>query len=537
MLPGLALQAQEANLPDSEAVSGSAAGTGDSGTLAEVEDAAVKDGSSAAVLDETAAPPGTEVPLGETAGQEPAAAGSTGETAVSGEAVPETAPADETSPAAPAVKAPDEQQLSVLRYGTETEIAALVQTLKTGKDSSLDAELIQLAQVSKNKTILSGIFSFFGEMEKTGLEERAMRVIRERNDEANETVQAAVDYLGKVKAAEAAPVLEELINSGESRFLNAAIRALGRAGRGGETGGNTAQYLLNYYDAGNPNNEDQREIIVALGEAGSSEAVPFLSDLIRNSEARTVLRMAALDAMAKIGDPAGLDAVIEAVSASDPNVRSSAIAALGPFPGDAADEAILDGFRDSYYRTRIGAAAAAGKRKLEAAAPYLRFRAENDDVPAAKDEAIKALGAIGSSEAMAILDSLFSERKNSDRVRILAGEMLLLNDAPGRASKVIAELEDAQKRKQTPLYNGFLRILGPSLSPSLEDLARRFLASGTVIEKSYALDMTVNNEFSGLADDVRRLLDEKKNGASLARKARSTLDKLGLDAGEAETAQ
>jgi hypothetical protein len=298
-----------------------------------------------------------------------------------------------------------------------------------------------------------------------------------------------------------------------------------------------AQYLLRYYDEGNPNNEDQREIIVALGEAGSAGAVPFLSDLIRNSEARMVLRMAALDAMAKIGDPAGLDAVIEAVSASDPNVRASAIAALGPFSGDAADKAILDGFRDSYYRTRIGAAAAAGKRKLEAAVPYLRFRAENDDVPAAKDEAIKALGAIGSSDAMAILDSLFSEHKNSDRVRILAGEMLLLNDAPGWASKVIAELEDAKNRKQTPLYNGFLRILGPSLSPSLEDLAKRFFASGTVIEKSYALDMTVNNEFRGLAEDVRQLLDEKKNGASLARKARSTLDKLGLDAEEATAAQ
>jgi HEAT repeat protein len=487
-LPGPALQAQEENPSDSEAVSDSTADTGDFDALAEFEDAAVKDESGPAVPDETAA-----------------------------------------QVAAPAVKAPDEKQLNVLRYGTETEIAALVQTLKTGKDSSLDAELIRLVQVSKNKTILLGIFSFFGETEKPGLEERAMRVIRERDDEANETILAAVDYLGKVKSAEAVPVLEELINSGESRFLNAAIRALGRAGRGGEAGGDTAQYLLKYYDEGNPNNEDQREIIVALGEAGSAEAVPFLSDLIRNSEARMVLRMAALDAMAKIGDPAGLDAIIEAVSASDPNVRSSAIAALGPFAGEAADKAILDGFRDSYYRTRIGAAAAAGKRKLEAAVPYLRFRAENDDVPAARDEAIKALGAIGNSEAMAILDSLFAERKNSDQVRILAGEMLLLNNAPEWASKVIAELEDAKNRKQSSLYNGFLRILGPSLSPSLEGLAKLFLASGTVIEKSYALDMTVNNEFRSLAEDVRRLLDEKKNGASLARKARNTLDKLGLE--------
>ena len=238
--------------------------------------------------------------------------------------------------------------------------------------------------------------------------------------------------------------------------------------------------------------------------------------------------MAALDAMAKIGDSAGLDAIIEAVSSTDPNVRSSAITALGPFPGDAADKAILEGFRDSYYRTRIGAASAAGKRKLEAAVPYLRYRAENDDVPAAKDEAIKALGAIGSGDALSILDGLFSERKNADRVRILAGEMLLQNAPAAFAKKVIAELDEAGAKKQAALYNGFLRILGAAKDPALESLARRFLASGTVIEKSYALDITANNEFSSLVEDIKPLLDEKKSGASIARKARATLDKLGL---------
>ncbi|MDR2619072.1 MAG: hypothetical protein LBC62_09400, partial [Treponema sp.] len=228
-LPGPALQAQEGGFSEPAPVSGSAAGTGDSDALAEFEDASVKDGSGAAVLDETTAPEaGAEGADSNAAFPEDAVSGG-----VPQDPVPEAGAETAVQAEAQAVKAPDEKQLSVLRYGTETEIAALVQTLKTGKDSSLDAELIQLVQVSKNKTILSGIFSFFGETEKPGLEERAMRVIRERDDEANETVLAAVDYLGKVKSAEAVPVLEELINSGESRFLNAAIRALGRAGRGG----------------------------------------------------------------------------------------------------------------------------------------------------------------------------------------------------------------------------------------------------------------------------------------------------------------
>jgi hypothetical protein len=160
------------------------------------------------------------------------------------------------------------------------------------------------------------------------------------------------------------------------------------------------------------------------------------------------------------------------------------------------------------------------------AVPYLRYRAERDDVPAVKDEAIKALGAIGTDESLEFLSALFTERKNSDRSRILAAEMLLQNDADRYAAKVIGELDEAKAKNQTALYNGFLRVLGAAKSPVLEDLCKRFFASGGVVEKSYALDMTLNNGFRSLSDQVKELQDEK-NG-SLSRKSRSVAEKLGL---------
>jgi HEAT repeat protein len=435
-------------------------------------------------------------------------------------------PAEETGPS----KTVEEQRLDTLRYGTETEISALIQAIRNEKGSNLDKELINLAEISRNKSILSSIFSFFAETEKQGLEERAVRAIGERDDEANETVLAAVDYLGKLKVPEATPSLRELIDSGESRFIGAAIRALGRtsSGEGSSLSDETAEYLEDYYTNRKPEDENRREIIAALGETGSGKAVPFLSEIAANSEERVPLRIAALEAISKIADPRGLPAVIEAVSSADPNIRSSAITALGPFSGDEAEKAILEGFRDSYYRTRIGSAQAAGKRKLEAAVPYLRYRAENDDVPAVKDEAIRALGAMDSGGSRDILESLFKEQRNSDRVRILAAEILVQNDG-AYTPALIAELDEAKRKNQTPLYNGFLKILGTARSSSLEDLARRFIASGGVIEKSLALDIAVNNEFRGLGEDIRTLLDEKKNNPSLVRKARATLEKLGLE--------
>ena len=438
---------------------------------------------------------------------------------------------------APAARTLEEQRLDTLRFGTETEVAALIQTLRSERVSYLDDELVKIAKATRNRSILSGVLGFFGDMEKPGLEERAIRAIVERDDEANDTVLASVDYLGKVKAGAAVDCLEELIIAGETRFLNSAIRALGRL-RGDSSQGSdgelveltdrTAAFLLDYYNNRGPGDETRREIVIALGETGSKEAVSFLSTLAKNSGERAALRMAALEALSKVSNDDGLDAVIEAVSSSDPNIRSSAVAALGPFSGELVDNAILDAFRDSYFRTRIGAATAAGQRRLESAVPYLRYRAENDEVPQVRDEAIKALGAINNAEAMGILDMLFAEKKNSDRVRIAAAEMLLKNNSAQYGSRVMLEMEDAQSRNQTPLYNGFVRVMSTAKGSGLEGIAARFLSRGGVIERSLGLDLVLNNELRTLSNEVRALMDERAYGASIARKAQSTLEKLGI---------
>jgi len=104
----------------------------------------------------------------------------------------------------------------------------------------------------------------------------------------------------------------------------------------------------------------------------------------------------------------------------------------------------------------------------------------------------------------------------------------MANDPAAYSARTIAELDDAKTRNQTVLYNGILKCIGSGISPDLEGITRRFLTSGTVVEKSYALDMAVSNKFISLEPEIRGCLDEKKNGAGLARKAQSTLEKLGL---------
>ena len=80
----------------------------------------------------------------------------------------------------PVQKTVEEQRLATLRFGTETEIANLIQTLKNEKVSNLDNELIEIANNTRNRNILTGIFAFFGETEKKGLEKRAIKAITDR---------------------------------------------------------------------------------------------------------------------------------------------------------------------------------------------------------------------------------------------------------------------------------------------------------------------------------------------------------------------
>jgi len=313
--------------------------------------------------------------------------------------------------------------------------------------------------------------------------------------------------------------------------MNNAFRALGKASSSDkDMADQAADFLMDFYNNRDMGN-NTRDVIIAIGETKAVKTVPLLAEIASNTDERIPLRIAALDALSKVGDPAGLEAILACVSTNDPNVRSAAVAALGPFSGDAVDKAILDAFRDSYYRTRIAAAQASRDRKLAAAVPYLQFRAERDDVPNVKDEAVKALGEIANDDAMSILDNLFKERKNSDRIRLACGQMLMKNAGQKYLTRVIVELDDAKQKNQTALYNGFLKIIGEAKidgdKTEMEKLTRRFLQNGGIMEKLYGLDMAVNNELTSLAPEIKTLTTDKNE--SLARKAKRTAERLGIE--------
>jgi HEAT repeat protein len=422
-----------------------------------------------------------------------------------------------------------DKQRDIIRYGTETEIANLIATLKNDKATYLNDELIAIVKVTKNVKILTGVFSFFGEQNKTGLEGRAIEIIKNRYDEQKETVRSAIDYVGAVKAQDALKALQEILDTDDKTFINSAIRAMGKiTGSSSEQDKKSmADFLINYYKTKDPTDDDKNAIIYALGETGLSETVDFIADIATNPDERPFRRMTALEALGKIKDAKGLDALLKGVLDSDPNVRASAISALGPFSDKKVEDTILEAFRDSFYKTRLAAAKAAGERQLGSAVPYLKFRAANDDVAAVKEASVKALGQIKSPEAISALVDLFSQKNTPDNVKIIAAEMLMSIDGAKYSPDIIKSYQEAKQQKQKTLQAGLAKVLGDGKAENLKGLAKDLLSSTDVVELSYGLQLAKNNRFSDLAEMIKPLLDEKKYG-SLARKARETLDALGV---------
>lgn len=416
-----------------------------------------------------------------------------------------------------AVALQDKARKETIRFGTDAEILQLLKTIEEEKLDSYDGDLLALLDSSKNAKIKEALLRYFESGNKEGAEKIALRMVVERDLEPNTVVDAAIAYLSKKKSSAAASGLRDILDAEESRFVVAAARALGSCGSESDV-----DFIVDYFDTRNPTDATKQELIYSLGELKSKKAAGFLESIVANQDERPGRRMIAVEALGKISDPRSVPIIAAAFNEPDANLRVFVITALGKFPASAeVKQTIIEGFRDSFYKVRSAAAAAAASLKLGEAVPFLQYRANRDEVPTVREEAVRALGAIADSEAVDALEKLFMDTAASDRVRQESAGALLAIDADRQAEKIIAALDKAKEEKKMPLYHGLAKKLTEAKSKSLEDLARRLIASSDSIDKHYALDIVIMNGIRSLDEKIQPLAEDKN--VALARKARKAL--------------
>ena len=304
------------------------------------------------------------------------------------EAAPSAAPAPVDPQAT--LKETETRRRDTLKYGIESEIFDLLDSLKAEKDGSYNAEILGLFASSRSLKLRSAILDFWSALEWKGGEAEAFSLVEGRDNQDPALVASALAYLAQIRSQKALSLSKDLLKEADKKILPSLLKLLGRAG-----GPQEEEALLSYLDSEDATEDLKQGAIRALGDFGSGKAADKLMKLVEDPQGSKTTRMVASESLGKIGDPRAIKSLVIAANGDDVNVKASAVAALGHFKGGEADKAILGSLRDAAVLVRIAGCKALAARKLDEAVPALVYKANYDPEKAVKIEAFKALGGGG----------------------------------------------------------------------------------------------------------------------------------------------
>jgi HEAT repeat protein len=250
--------------------------------------------------------------------------------------------------------------------------------------------------------------------------------------------------LNDIGSEDLIPAMVELLQDPGYSDRSAVVEALGRTG--------SQKAIAPLMEALRDKNRYVCETAAkALGEIGSEQAVRSLVETMLNTESELPVRLAAAKALGTIGSEIGIPALAEALQDKEPHMSEAAACALGEIGSKEAIPALVEGLVHEEQNVRQSAAEALGRIGSEKAIPALveiledrgaearwnavdaldgidhekAFWAAMKATPsdAVLYEAAKALGMIGSGQALASLLWVLEHRRFSKN-EILAESLM-----------------------------------------------------------------------------------------------------------------
>lgn len=217
--------------------------------------------------------------------------------------------------------------------------------------------------------------------------------------------------------------------------------------------------------------------VEALGRIGDKAAVPQLTTALR---AGRVDRVVALGALGAIGDPQGLPASLEYLTAPDSGVRSAAIDACGQLldsgtPEGRAVEPIVAALKapDLLPAERAALARILGLTRSPRAAPALMAIATDADDTNLKRVAIEALGLLGAAGQHQVLLGALSDEDPA--VRFSAALSLRQAANAATAAELLRRLRRSAEQDRQALLVALTGALhankDPAVTEAVADLA------------------------------------------------------------------
>lgn len=389
----------------------------------------------------------------------------------------------------------------ILKYGLEGQITELIDELTKNQDNRFVDGIYDLFQETKSVAVKEKILDYFTKLKDSCLASYAVEIINDPYDEKNSIVEKCFKYVSEADIKDANPGLVDLVDKEEDAYFTGALSALG------ETGGKEeALFLADYLDRDDLNVSQRQALMRVLGRIKAVETWQKISEIAKDENENTFVRMYAAEAIGAMEKPESEDILVELFESNDPNLRTYVIKGISYFNDKKSSDLIIQALRDSQYKVRLEAVSAVGKNRIDKAVPFLIFRCKDkDEQKQVKEKCYSVIADLNTSDGNDYLISVLKDKKTGDATKAKVSAALLEYNHAG--TKEVIEL--ARSALKSDIQKNLRYALGKEFAKydrsEFADICAEYIASDDVATQGTGLDIWAKGRYSSVKAAVEEI--------------------------------
>ena len=389
----------------------------------------------------------------------------------------------------------------ILKYGLEGQITELIDELTKNQDNRFVDGIYDLFQETKSVAVKEKILDYFTKLKDSCLASYAVEIINDPYDEKNSIVEKCFKYVSEADIKDANPGLVDLVDKEEDAYFTGALSALG------ETGGKEeALFLADYLDRDDLNVSQRQALMRVLGRIKAVETWLKISEIAKDENENTFVRMYAAEAIGAMEKPESEDILVELFESNDPNLRTYVIKGISYFNDKKSSDLIIQALRDSQYKVRLEAVSAVGKNRIDKAVPFLIFRCKDkDEHKQVKEKCYSVIADLNTSDGNDYLISVLKDKKIGDATKAKVSAALLEYNHAG--TKEVIEL--ARSALKSDIQKNLRYALGKEFAKydrsEFADICAEYIASDDVATQGTGLDIWAKGRYSSVKAAVEEI--------------------------------
>lgn len=389
----------------------------------------------------------------------------------------------------------------ILKYGLEGQITELIDELTKNQDNRFVDGIYDLFQETKSVAVKEKILDYFTKLKDSCLASYAVEIINDPYDEKNSIVEKCFKYVSEADIKDANPGLVDLVDKEEDAYFTGALSALG------ETGGKEeALFLADYLDRDDLNVSQRQALMRVLGRIKAVETWQKISEIAKDENENTFVRMYAAEAIGAMEKPESEDILVELFESNDPNLRTYVIKGISYFNDKKSSDLIIQALRDSQYKVRLEAVSAVGKNRIDKAVPFLIFRCKDkDEQKQVKEKCYSVIADLNTSDGNDYLISVLKDKKIGDATKAKVSAALLEYNHAG-TNEVI---ELARSALKSDIQKNLRYALGKEFAKydrsEFADICAEYIASDDVATQGTGLDIWAKGRYSSVKAAVEEI--------------------------------